>query len=316
MTANYPFPINNEYTAVAIAYRNTAMIADEVLPITPVSKKFTWIKHTKEEGYTAPDDKVGRKSRPNQISFTGTEQTDSTEDYAYDDPIPQDDIDANNIPGYDVVGKSTMYLSNLLELRREKRVADLVFDAAQYPTDNKVTLSGSGQYSHPDSNPLNDLLTRLDVPLMRPNAIAMGQDVWRVLRQHPTILAAIKGTGAGRSATAGEAGVIAREQLAELLEIEAVLVGQGWINTAARGQTPTFVRVWGKSISMMYRDVLAGPQRGTTFGFTGQFGTRIAGTIPDPHIGMRGGQITRVGWSQKEIISAADLGYLISAAVA
>lgn len=312
MTVNFPFPVDNEYTAVAIAYRNTALIGTEVLPVTPVSKKFTYIKHTKEEGFTAPDDKVGRKSRPNQLSFTGTEVTDSTEDYAYDDPIPQEDIEVNNIPGYDVRGKSVEFLSNLLELRHEIRVANLVFSAATYPTGNKVALTSTGQYSHADSNPLSDLLTRLDVPLMRPNIMVIGQDAWRILRQHPKVIEAIKGTGAG----AGAAGTVTREQVADLLEIEQIYVGQGWVNTAARGQTATYSRVWGKHIALLYRDTLAGPQRGTTFGFTGQFGTRIAGSIPDPHIGMRGGLINRVGWSLKEVVSAPDLGYFIENAVA
>lgn len=316
MTVNFPFPVDNEYTAVAIAYRNKALIGAEVLPLTPVSKKFTWIKHTKEEGFTPPDDRVGRKSRPNQISFTGTEETDSTEDYAYDDPIPQEDIDVNNIPGYDVRGKSVEFLSNLLELQHERRVASLVFSAATYPTGNKVAHTSTAQYSHADSKPLDDLLLRLDTPLMRPNVMVIGQDAWRVLRQHPQMLAAIKATGAGRSATSGEAGTVSREQVAELLEIDQVLVGQGWVNTAARGQTATYARVWGKHIALIYRDVLAGPQRGTTFGFTGQFGTRIAGSIPDPHIGMRGGVINRVGWSLKEIVAAPDLGYFIENAVA
>lgn len=313
MASNYPFPINNEYTAVAIAYMNKQLIADDVLPITPVSKKFTWIKHTKEEGFSPPDDKVGRKSRPNQVSFSGAEETSSTEDYALDDPVPQDDIDANNIPGYDVLGKSTEFLMNLLMLRREKRVADLVFAAATYPTANKVTLTGTGQYSdYTNSNPISDLLTRLDVPLMRPNLVVFGNDAWRVVRQHPKVVEYVKATGAGADAQ----GMVTREQFADALEVERIVVGQGWINTAAKGQPANFVRVWGKHIAMLYRDVLAGPQRGITFGMTGQWGTRIAGNIADPHIGMRGGVINRVGWSHKEIVTAADLGYLVSNAVA
>jgi len=49
---------------------------------------------------------------------------------------------------------------------------------------------------------------------------------------------------------------------------------------------------------------------------TGQWGSRIAGNIADPDIGMRGGVKNRVGWSHKEIITAPDLGYLIANAVA
>jgi hypothetical protein len=311
MAANYPFPINNEYTAVAIAYMNKALIADAVLPIIPVSKKFSWILHTKEDGFTPPDDKVGRKGQPNQISFTGTDQTSSTEDYSLEDPIPNEDIEADNI-GFDVTGKSTEFVMNLLMLKREIRVANLVFNAATYPTSNKVQLSGTGQYSHPDSNPMDDMLTRLDVPLMRPNIGVFGNDAWRVTRQNPTVVEYVKATGAG----SGARGMIARQQLAAALELDEIVVGQGWVNTAAKGQSANYVRVWGKHIAFMYRDTLATPTRGTTFGFTGQFGSRIAGQIPDPNIGMRGGVKNRVGWSHKEIVSAADLGYFIEDAVA
>ena len=312
MTANYPFPVNNEYTAIAIACMNKAMIADMVLPITPVSKKFTWIKHTKEEAFSPPDDRVGRKSAPNQVSFTGSEETDSTEDYALDDPIPQDDIEANNVPGYDVIGKSTEFLMNLLMLKREKRVADLVFDANTYAASNKDQLSGSSQFSDATSKPVDKLLEYLDTPLMRPNLAIFGNTAWRKTRQNPNVIESIKGTGAGAEA----AGTVSRQQMAEVLEIDDVVVGQGWINIAGKGQPPNFVRVWGNHIALIYRDVLAGPQRGTTFGFTGQWGGRIAGSQPDGDIGMRGGVKNRVGWSHKEIISAADLGFFVEDAVA
>ena len=37
--SNAPFPIDPELTAIAIAYRNGRMIADEVLPRVPVGKQ-------------------------------------------------------------------------------------------------------------------------------------------------------------------------------------------------------------------------------------------------------------------------------------
>ena len=66
----------------------------------------------------------------------------------------------------------------------------------------------------------------------------------------------------------------------------------------------------------MYRDLLAGAQRGTTFGFNATWGSRISGQIPDPNIGLRGGVKNRVGWSCKEVISAPDLGFYVQNAVA
>jgi hypothetical protein len=303
---------------VAIAYKNTALIADEVLPLTPVgNREFVYLRHTKEDAFTVPDTRVGRRGTPNQISFSAAELTTQTEDFALEDPIPGDDIEsakASGIPGLmDPVGKSVEYLTNLLELDKEIRVANLIFNAATYPVTNRVLLSGTSQFSDfTNSNPLNAMLGYLDIPLMRPNMMTLGQDVWRVLRQHPRIVEAVKGTGAGVNAQ----GTIARQQLAELLEIDQVLVGQGWVNTARRGVAATYARVWGKNISFQYRDLLAGAQRGTTFGFNAMWGGRIAGQIDDPDIGMRGGVKNRVGYSCKEVVSAPDLGFFIQAAVA
>lgn len=314
MAVNYPFPIDPQYTAIAIAYQNRSLIGSQVLPMTPVaSKRFNWIRHTLSEGFTPPADYVGRKSKPNQISFTGTEETNTTADYALDDPIPRDDIEASNIPGFDLQGRSTEYLTNLLELAHEKRIADKVFNPDTYPAANKDILSGTSQFNDPTSNPIEYLLEKLDGLVMRPNVLVFGQDSWRQTRQNPNVVEYVKGTGI---ATGGQRGMISREQFAEALEVEQILVGQGWINSAVRGQTPALNRVWGKHISMIYRDVLAGPQRGTTFGMCAMFGNKIAGTIEDPDVGMRGGIRVRAGWSVADIITAPDLGYFIEDAVA
>lgn len=314
---DYPFPVSSRYTAVAIAYKNKSLIGDMVLPLTPVmDQSFDWLLHNKEEGFTVPDTRVGRRGSVNQVSFGATMQTSSTEDYGLEDAIPQKDIEAaqsGDVPGMDPVGKSTEYVTNLIDLDREIRVANLVFNANTYPAANKVTLSGTSQFSdYTNSNPVSVLMGYLDIPLMRPNLAVMGQDAWRVIRQHPKVVEAVKGTGAGVNAQ----GMISRQQFAELLEIEELLVGEGWVNTAKRGLSASYSRVWGKHISVMYRDRLAGPQLGTTFGMNAQWGTKVAGQITDPNIGLRGGVKIRVGMSCKEIITAPDLGYFIQNAVA
>lgn len=310
---DYPFPINTEQTAISITYRNPSLVANEVLPLTPVSKKFSWTKYTAEDSYTVPSTLVGRKSQPNQVSFGGTLETSSTNDYALDDPIPYDDIEADNY-GFDPVSTATMFLSDLLELDREVRTAEAVFDASAYPAGMTTTLSGTSQHSdYSNTNPMNDWLEWLDVPLMRPTDLLLGNDYWRLFRQHPKVVEYVRATGAGGTDAAG---MVSRDQVVDVLEIERLHVGKSKVNTARRGQSPVISRVWGKHGLAFYRNDLAGPQRGTTFGFTGQWGSRIAGAIPDPDVGMRGGTRLRVGWSIKEVIAANDLAFFVQNAVA
>ncbi|MGV8796604.1 hypothetical protein ACV373_31930, partial [Pseudomonas aeruginosa] len=62
--SNAPFPIDPELTAIAIAYRNGRMIADEVLPRVPVGKQeFKFWKYDLAQGFTVPETLVGRCGR-------------------------------------------------------------------------------------------------------------------------------------------------------------------------------------------------------------------------------------------------------------
>lgn len=303
-----PFPIDPHRTAIAIAYQNKRLIADAVLPRVPVSKEsFTYMKHKLGEDFTVPDTKVGRKSRPNEISFSATEQTASTVDFGLDDPIPYADIE-NAPENYDPLDRSTESLTNLILLDREVRAANLVFNDANYT--HKSTLSGNGQWSdYANSDPLTAIMEGLDSVIMRPNIGVFGRATFTKLSMHPIIVKAIHGNS-------GDSGVVTREQLAQLLELEDVLVGEGFVNTAKKGQATNLARVWGKHASFIYRDEMADTRTGTTFGFTAQFGERVSGGKEDGDIGLRGGIRNRVGESVKELVTAPDLGLYFKNAVA
>lgn len=305
-----PFPIDPSLMAIAIAYRNQRMIADEVLPRVPVGKQeFKYLKHTMADGFTIPDTKVGRRSQPNQVEFSATEETGSTMDYGLDDLVPQVDID-NAPPNYNPLGRATEGIMNLVELDREVRTAAVIFNDATYGASNKVTLSGTDQFSDfTNSDPLEVITGAMDGLIMRPNIMVIGRPAFSVLARHPQIVKAVHGN-------AGDAGIARRRDIAELLELDDILVGEAWVNTARKGQTMTLARTWGKHISLIYRNKTASNRNGITFGLTAQFGGRIAGAIPDKDIGLRGGQRVRAGESVKEVICAADLGYFIQNAVA
>ncbi len=307
---NAPFPVDPFQTAIAIAYRNKKSIADMVLPRVPVGKQsFKYLKHDLAEGFTIPETKVGRKSAPTEASFSATEQTESVVDFALDDKIPQGDI--NDAPdNFDPQTHSTESLTNLITLDREVRVAGLVFDPTVYVAGQKKVLSGSSQWNdYAASDPLTEIMNALDVPIMRPNSMTIGRKAFTRLAMHPIIVKAVHGNS-------GDSGIASRQQLADLLELDEIHVGEGWVNTARKGQPANLVRVWGNHVSLTYIDSAARPESGATFGFTAEYGSRIAGAVPDGDVGMRGGIKNRVGESVKELITAPDLGYLLQNVVA
>lgn len=308
-----PFPVDAVQTGITLAYRNNNLIADNVLPRVNVSgREFKWNEYSTAERFTVPETLVGRKGQPNELEFGYEEKESSVRDYGLDDVIPNDDITqaANGAANYDPVGHATEALTDLILLDREKRTSDIVFNENTYGTGFHETLSGTSQWSDYDnSNPREQLLDVLDKPLMRPNILVLGQVTWTKMRQHPTLVSSILGNS-------GQQGTITRQQLAELLEIEEVIVGQGWINVAKPNADPTLVRVWGNHAALLHRNRLANTQRGVTFGFTAQWENRIAGQLPEPKVGLRGGVRVRVGESVRELVVANELGYFFKNAVA
>lgn len=312
------FPVNPELTAIALAYQNpeSQLIADKVLPRVPTPKKFKYTKYTTEQGYSVPETRVGRKSEPNMVDFGGTDVTDECVDFGLDDIVPNDEVEAfASMPKpasggpIDPLALSTMMLTGLVQLDRELRVAGLVFLLGTYAAANRTTLAGATQWSDPASDPLKAITDAMDIPLVRPNKLVLGQAVWTVLRRHTKIVQAI-----GKSAQTG--GYAALQAVAELLELQEIIVGRGFYNTAKKGQPAAYARAWGKHASLLHVDTLAAQTMQPTFGWTAQWGGKVAGNIPAPNVGIRGGQRVRSGESVKEVIASTDAGYFFENAIA
>lgn len=319
-----PFPVDATLTAIAIGYRNpaTALIATKVLPpLQVMQENFKYTVFPIAEAFSLPDTRVGRKGRPPVLEFSGTETPASVSDYGMDSEIPYSDIQAAaaaRAEGRSIVDPeklATEQLANLIALDREVRVANVVQDSNNYSVGRKVTLVGNDQFSATaTSDPIAVLETGMEGTLVyRPNTMSMGRAVWNVLKRHPKIINAVKG---GLT----EEGMVTRQQFADLFEIdvERLLIGEGWVNTAKKGQAVSLSRVWGKSIQLTYVD----PSKGSsddpviTWGFTAELGQRIAGTIEDQDIGLQGGKRVRVGERVAECVTAKDVGYQINAAIA
>lgn len=308
--AKAPFPVQPVLTAIARMYANQAYIADQVLPRKPVgSEVFKYMEYVKDERFTIPDTKVGRTGKPNELEFGATEKEASTEDYGLEAPIPQKDLE-QSAPNYNPLQVHTEGLAELIALDREKRVADLVFAAATYPSGNKTTLSGTDQWNDTsNSTPIDDILSALDSMMVPANVLVLGQAVWTKLRTHPQIAKAIHGNS-------GDTDIVTRAQVAALFELQEIVVGTGWVNTAKPGQTASYARLWGKHASLIHRNPQAHTQAGITFGLTAQWGDRVAGSWEDRDIGLRGGTRVRVGEAVKELVIASDAGYFFENAVA
>lgn len=305
------FPRDRQLTTIAIAYKNpdVALVADAVFPRKPVNlKNFDYVTYPDGQMYTVPDTRVGERSKMSSSELTGTKVPAYTEDNGHSTTLTADDV-SQAPPGFDPRTSATEYCTNIVLLAREVRAAALAFDATKYGADFKQDVSATHLWSdYTDGDPLSDIIAGLDAALMRPNVLLFGQAVWSKLRSHPKIVQAVKGTAA-------TAGLVTRQEVADLFEVQEVLVGSSFVNTKKAGQQPVLARVWGKHALAFYRDSSVTTAGGITFGITAQLGTRIAGSKP-VDVGLNGGIEVRAGESVKELIVAPSAAFFFENAVA
>jgi hypothetical protein len=293
-------------TQIAMAVKPEGMIADIVCPRIAVgSDKFIYSKISMDDFFTIPDTAIGRKSEANEVEFGASNITDSVNDYALDDFVPNRDIKAAADAGanFDPLAQATEGTSILLSMGREQRVA---------------TLSGTDQWSHASSTPITQMLAAFDAMLIRPNIGVMGRATWRYLRSHPETVAMALNRGGVSGGTAAK-GILSIRQVADLLELDDIHIGEAFYNSAKKGQTASFAQLWGKHASFLRIDQNVTSVQGNaqpTFAFTAEWQQRFTGTRPDGGRGIHGGQSVRVGEQLKELISWQQAGYHFHNAVA
>ena len=308
--SNSPLVIVPSLSAIAIKYRQKGFIADLILPRVTVDKmEFIHVADRIGDWITQVDTQVGRTGKVNQLTNTLQDPTYlATRNQGLDEAVANQD--QMNGPTESALMRATQHVMSLVELGREYRVASLVSNPGNY--NYSTTLSGTSQWSdYVNSNPLTDINTYLDNCFMRPNKLVMGRSVWTKLKQHPKILAAAFGSVNPQSNSQ-----VLKSHLADIFEVEEIIVGDGWGNAANKGQTVSKARIWGKFLAGIYQGDNVSSDSGNTWGYTAQFGDRIAGTIASPDIGLFGGQYVRAGESVREVISAPEFGFLIQNAIA
>ncbi len=187
--------------------------------------------------------------------------------------------------------------------------ADLVSDTNNYASNLQTTLAGTNLWSTDSSNPIKAMLEALDKPLLRPNKIIIGQEVWSRLRHHPKVISALYGSNSNGK-------FVGREELAGLLEVDEILVGTSYINMARRGETANFASSWGKHVAMLHIDPVVGTRHGVSWGYTATYEDILVKRGRDERAGLNGAEIVKVTLSCREVAAANRAGYLLKNVIA
>jgi len=241
--------IDRPLSNFAVEYKNGAFIADQVVPVVGVvNKSDKFLTYTQKDRFTLPITIRGPKAEANEIDWTASSSIYTCIDRALREFLP-DALVANSDPGVDPRRRTVEMLADLLMLDTERTVAALVTTWANYAGSGlRVQLSGGDRWDvAATSDPLGCIETGRAACFVPPNVCIMGPEVWAQLKQHPQILDRVSG-GASNASPAR----VTMELVAELFEVDRVLVGRAKYNSANAGQTASFSYCWGKDVVLAY----------------------------------------------------------------
>lgn len=319
-TDQAPFEVEPRLTAISMAVRPQGMISRMVCPVVDAGAPvFSYTKEKTREQFRLHDLRIGRTSRAQQIEVGATNTDDRVEDWGLEGVVPRRDrfVQRAQGAGRDPLARATESISRLVRLGEEKRVADMVFAAANYAAGYSTTVAaGASRWNRATGTPLDNIVQQADRMLIRPNTLVLGQETWTGIRKQGQILEATKMTGAGKVEAAGLAKL---EALREELQLQRILVGETWFDMANPGQAaPSYQRVWGKHAALLYLDpdLTDLEDQSATFCFaaTWMASEGVVTYFEQPR-GAYGADIVKLVEPRKEIVAYSDLGYLWLTAV-
>jgi len=295
----------------AMAYKLPGLVADEIMPrIDNVDGRdsFKLLLRNPGDAFQIINDRVGRRSIPSEVEFTGKETTDSCDIHSLTGFVSKTDIINSDQSKYEsLVNRESNSVLELINLQREIRVIEMVQNPDNYA--NVRILELGEKLTDPDAKPIEMISELMLECLMTPNQLRFGSKIWNMLRRHPNTIKEVYGVASTK-------GAASREDLASHLEIEKIIVGMTRANAAKKGQKANIISAWGDTISGAYVNAQATKTEGTvTWGFTAQNGPRLVSLILAEKTGGRGGMDVMVTEALKEVVAAKDCGFLMTGVI-
>ena len=250
-------------TEFSLSYGNpmTAFMAEEIFPPIPVVKESDkYFKFDKQNFRAENDGPRGVRESSREASYGITTGSYTLGVYNLHDVVP-DRIRANADQPLDPDRRCVGNITDKLLVGKEIRAA-----AAAFSTTNitqYVTLTGADQWSDfINSDPLDDIETGIQTVITatgtKPNHIHMGRQVWSKLKFHPQLIERFKYTTANG---------LTPQQVASIIDIPTVTIGEATKNTANEGQSNSLAAIWGKGVLIQVRNTSPAPETGG-MGFT------------------------------------------------
>ena len=234
--------INAYLSEVARGYGNNAFVAENLFPTIYSEKEKIDIFEFNKEAFNIYDTERAIRANSNVISPQGFKKYTTTlteHDLSY----PIDYREEQEAEKVKLQLHATNVVTEGLKLKLEKQCADLAQDPNNYPTENKLILSGSSCFNWKSSDPqgvVDDAKDAVSSKIAQdPNTMIIGQDAWRILKRHPKLKELISNN---------QNKLLTLNFLKEIFEIENIFIGK----SIFMDKDNKFVRIWKDNIILAY----------------------------------------------------------------
>lgn len=232
--------IRQDLTTLARSYRNGALIGALACPMVPVNKReFIYTVYGKEN-LLGVDTKKSPKGQTPKLGLEFGSAEGVCEDHAFAVELDQRQREDDEVGA---TLRAPRVAMEIIMLRHEVLVRDLLFTAANYATGLKATLAGSAQWTHADSDPVAAVNTAKSAVRnkvgLEPNTLVIGAAVLDALRVNPKIRSYLPDN---------QLGVVDEPLLAKIFGLEKVLVGKAIVSDSAG----TVSAVWGDFAAVIH----------------------------------------------------------------
>jgi hypothetical protein len=289
-------------TNLALGYTNNQFVGEKLMPFVSVDKETSKLPSFGKEAFKIYSTERALRAKSNRINPEGIGSIDlSTDEHDLEYPIDyREDAEA----AFSLQSHATHVVTEAIQLRREKMIADMAQNLANYSASNKIVLSGTSQFTNGASDPIGVVEDGKEAIRSkigkRPNTMIIGAAALKPMKFHASLIDKIKYT---------QTGAVRLAQMRELFEIENIYVAEAIYST----DTNTFVDVWGDNIVLAYvspeQTSVARNVYDPSFGYT----PRRKGSL-QVDVRTEDGKIELVRCTDnfRPYIVGADAGYLIS----
>lgn len=243
--------VNALLTNLSIAHMNAEdhYVADAMFPMIPSDKQSdSYVIYQRGDFFQGSEDAQAMRefirapgTRSPVAGYTISTANFFCVNFAIAVEIP-DELRGNADAVFQLDSEAALVATQMQLIRRERAWALDFMTTGIWGTDVVGTTDFVKWSDYGGSDPLTDLEDGMDAVEgatgERPNKLAMGAIVWRRLKHHPDFVDRVKG-----GATTGQPAMVQRELLAQLVELDVVLIGRASYRSSAEGASLTMARI-------------------------------------------------------------------------